>query len=704
MKRIRRAVAASVLLLVVSTPASAQEAVEIDASIGLQGYVDPYETATMSVRVRADVLFVGDLQITVGGVTLFSPIEVPAGSTKDYQFDVPAPGPTGRARVRLFAAGSEEHLAEESVTVLQPGAEPLVGLLDAPAIESALTGVRSVPFDRSLEILSLDSQELTGDLSPLAYLVVGEGALVNADPNVLEAVAEWVTAGGRLVGEVTDLGRIPADATGPAAPLTAEATTARSGAGELIVVAALSGVTDWGGIVRDVPPVTLGSNNEFFPEFGFQMVEAASSGGQSVAPGIPWLLGALAAYVLLAGPVNFMILRRVGRRELAWITIPAVSIAMLLVLWLAGRSQLDDRIVTHASIVMQDGNESRAMSSMIVVAGGQGEHSLDVPADWSIAPLDVSMMFGQGAGLEAKVGPAPGGGTRMGFELPNLGAATVSATWRPEPVALTAAVEVDDDKFTANIFNASQLEFWAWGIADGSSATVGSDPLQPGGSDTISLRPSAAGFNEFGPGGSIIADSVLSQRNWEWDGSNDPWQKVWPLADAMSRREGTILQAGPYFFGYTDDLVAEVAVDGGTESAKGPTLLVIPLEVPASVSPTQQPGEIVQIVGADFVDAYPGWVYASGADAIEMRFEVAAGTTGNVTIKRQGGHLPGVEHIEVYNWQARQFDEYDWPGDFPLNAYVSPTRELMARIVLTQADFNDMELPTGSLTLSMESS
>jgi hypothetical protein len=40
-----------------------------------------------------------------------------------------------------------------------------------------------------------------------------------------------------------------------------------------------------------------------------------------------WLIGALVlVYVLLAGPVNYFVLRAIGRRALAWITVPAIAL------------------------------------------------------------------------------------------------------------------------------------------------------------------------------------------------------------------------------------------------------------------------------------------------------------------------------------------------------------------------------------------
>lgn len=696
MKRTRRAVAVVVLLLFAAPPAFAQEsAVEVDASIGLQGYVAPYEPTRMNVRVSADVLFVGNLQVVVGGVSLFTPIEVPAGSTKDYVFDVPAVGSNGRAVVRLYPEGSDEYLVQSVVQVLQPDAEPLVGVAGAAAVEPDLLVARSVPFGRSVTVLNLSPEELGEDLAPLSYLVIGDGALSGVGPEVLESVGAWVRGGGRLVGAAEDLRPVAAEA-GPAVVLDDGVTVAALGSGELVVVDSITGVNDWSGIVRDVPRETLGTGG-FDEGIEFEMIEAASAGGDAVTPGIPWLLAALVGYVLLVGPVNFLILRRLNRRELAWITVPAISLMMMGVLWVAGRAQVADRIVTHASIVVQDDGDSRASSSMIVMAGGEGEHVIDVPEDWRIAPLDLSMMFGNGRGTAAKVGPAPDGGTRMGFELPSLGAAALSAMWHPPAIPLSLDAELDGATVVATVTNDSDLEFWAWGIGSGRSAKAKRGALAPGQTATVKLKPG----KRFDRGGGAMAEAALRQVNREWNGPGDPWQITWPLSSAMFRQEAGILADGPFFFGFTNDLEAEVAVDGTSESAHGSALVVVPLDVDTVTGDSNQTGEIVQVVGANFVDAQPGWLHASGAHAIEVRY-IVFGAAAKVTLGQSAGRFPAIKTVQVYNWETGLFDDYPWPGDFPVEGHTSATGELMVRIVFADDGNRDLNLPTGALTFTLE--
>ncbi len=345
---------------------------------------------------------------------------------------------------------------------------------------------------------------------------------------------------------------------------------------------------------------------------------------------------------------------------------------------------------------MQDGETTRARSTLIVVAGGEGRHTIDVPSDWSIAPLDTSMMFGQQTRLEASVEASPSGGTRLGFELPNLGAAAATAGWRPGPIPLAFDLQADEGRaLTVQVSNDSDLSFWAWGIGEASSARAAPGPLEAGQAQTLAFDTNSS---FVGVGGGVIADAVFNARNFEFDGPRDPWLRVWPLAEAMTRNEATVLAGSPFFFGYTDDLVAELQVDGDEERAAGPSLVVIPLEA-AGRGASARLAEVIEVVGADFVDAGSGWMYAHGAEALHLRFRVGADAAGDLKLVQREGHLPGVEGIEVYNWESGVFDAYGWPATFPAASHVSPVGEVMLRVLLPGGEFSDMDLPTGGLLL-----
>ncbi len=56
-------------------------------------------------------------------------------------------------------------------------------------------------------------------------------------------------------------------------------------------------------------------------------------------PGLRWLLAWLGAYILVVGWLNFTVLRRIGRREWGWLTVPAISLVFAVGLYAASSAE-----------------------------------------------------------------------------------------------------------------------------------------------------------------------------------------------------------------------------------------------------------------------------------------------------------------------------------------------------------------------------
>lgn len=57
-------------------------------------------------------------------------------------------------------------------------------------------------------------------------------------------------------------------------------------------------------------------------------------GKQFVFPRLRWLIGWMVAYILLIGLLNFFVLRRIGKVELGWLTVPAIAIIFAMLFYL----------------------------------------------------------------------------------------------------------------------------------------------------------------------------------------------------------------------------------------------------------------------------------------------------------------------------------------------------------------------------------
>ena len=104
-------------------------------------------------------------------------------------------------------------------------------------------------------------------------------------------------------------------------------------------------ITGWSGtpallrqvFVRTVIGLGASQNSGGFGGFGGPGVSSVSAKGGTISQALVslpslnlpawWLVGALiVAYVVLVGPINYFVLRKINRRALAWLTVPAIVI------------------------------------------------------------------------------------------------------------------------------------------------------------------------------------------------------------------------------------------------------------------------------------------------------------------------------------------------------------------------------------------
>jgi len=146
-------------------------------------------------------------------------------------------------------------------------------------------------------------------------------------------------------------------------------------------------------------------------------VEAVSS-----IPGIglphPLIIcGFLGAYLVLIGPLNYIILRAIKRREFAWFTIPVTVIFFTVAIYFTGTALRGTRPTLHRLSVVQaweDSSQAQAETLIGVFSPTRSEYDLrlecnvllqPMPSDTSYRPLDRSfegIRFEQGDAVFAR--------------------------------------------------------------------------------------------------------------------------------------------------------------------------------------------------------------------------------------------------------------------------------------------------------------
>lgn len=352
-------------------------------------------------------------------------------------------------RVELFDAdGLTAAEVEVPVQSLLPKDSLYVVLSDAPNSGVDLTNAH-VPEQQSAQVdwFVGDLPDVAAALEPINAIVfssVDSGTLTSAQRDALRA---WVTQGGHLIvtggvnwqptaaglGDLLPLvpnTAIDADAVGSvlryAGDFQSSAEgTARVAVGELVdgtqVLAATdndvpllvrrtlgAGTVDYLALDPALQPLNTWANlNDLWvtllastaprPSWGGGILSTESADmALSILPGVTSLpetlsmIFFLAAYVLIVGPINYFILSRINRRELAWVTIPLFIALFTVIAWSTGFNlRGSDAILNRLSVVQVWPNAPDAYTHQLigVLAPRRGAYNLTLSDSRVLRPL-----------------------------------------------------------------------------------------------------------------------------------------------------------------------------------------------------------------------------------------------------------------------------------------------------------------------------
>lgn len=390
--RPRRWSALVALLLVaagtLAAPAPATAATTLEVEAGWGGRYHPGSDIVVRVRIDPDRLLRGELEVALGddgmGTTpsVVRPVEVPGGSGEEHLFVVPStmerPGVEVRAQLR-----SDGGVVAEGATRIEPaGDTELVGLLPGALAGRGVPGTAPLAIDAgTATFASVDTAVLDapGALGSLDALGVASGELAGLGEGGRDAVLAWVAAGGRLL---VDEGRGEGVPGLPDPWQPGSDGRSRAGVGEVRSVSGALADGSFAGLVEPTPVERTG-----FDQFGSgQPIDAALARDAGLRlPRLGWLVGFLAAYVLLAVPLTLTVLRRLGRGELGWVALPLVALAFTGGGYLAGRDLRSGATTAHATVVTSTALGAMATTNVGVVSTGGGTVTTTFPAPWRVA-------------------------------------------------------------------------------------------------------------------------------------------------------------------------------------------------------------------------------------------------------------------------------------------------------------------------------
>lgn len=437
------AVLLALLCTLVLAPTAAQaqasltaEELGVDVAVGYGGHAVRSRWVPVSVTLAPTRLFAGDIgivaQTNTGRVVESREVEVAAGSTKVYRFLVP---PTQDLSVQLAETGEDEGLTVRPR--LEFSDTFLVGVL-GDELPRGLPPLTSYPLDQRGTFVPVPLgflERSSRALDPLSALVVTPTDLASLDDATRARITTAVASGTDLLvpaaadGDL-DLGlpwtaaesATTAQVSGPeGAPQAARllepgptawgltpadlgwgddtrpvVTATNAGRGRLLVsgiglgegVAGSSGAF-WSRVLQPNRPVASNVQGDGLD----RIAETAGEGLRSDSvdlPGMPLMIGFLLAYLLLVGPVNGVVLARLGRRELAWVTIPALTVVFAAGAFVAAAGTESASGLSGRAAYWIDGQGAQIQTAA-VRAPRVGDHDVRFPGgDWDLAPVTWS--------------------------------------------------------------------------------------------------------------------------------------------------------------------------------------------------------------------------------------------------------------------------------------------------------------------------
>ncbi len=567
-------VAAAVLAVLAALPAPvvATEGVTMEAHALLQGHVRQGSWLAVAVDVEnTGPTVTGELRIA-GGIdarTRFgTPVELATGSRKQFLLYAQPTTFGGNMTVELMSEGRQ--VAKSTVAIaLHDPFQLVVGVLaENPARivgELDLLPSQNGQLPAIVPLTPADLPERLQAWSALDRIVWQDQDASALTPGQLAALRGWIAGGGRLViaggtsgadalsafpddllpyrpTSVLDvdpasirpvLGGLPPGARTLAA-LAGDASAGRTlatsgdraiaadmtfGAGSVTILG-FDPTTSWiaegdtwdAPLWRRVLPARGGGTLSLSDDS--QIVSAVSNLPSLALPPIGGLIVLLAGYILLVGPVNYLVLSRLDRREWAWATVPALTLVFTIGSFGFGALLRGSDVIVHEVAIVRGASgtdEAVAQSYIGVFSPSRASFQVRVPGNALLAAPMSGDVFGGGAagGLDILQGdPSRIRDMAVGYGSMR----TVRAEAQARGPNVTADLRLENNRITGTVTNHSDRTLVAPALVFGASAVALKD-LAPGATADVSLNLVANPLNQ-----GSLSDRVVGQVEWNFNG------------------------------------------------------------------------------------------------------------------------------------------------------------------------------------------
>lgn len=302
-------------------------------------------------------------------------------------------------------------------------------------------------------------------------------------------------------------------------------------------------------------------------------------------PSIQWLSLLLAVYILLVGPINYFVLRRLRRLQLAWLTIPALTLVFSAgAFGIGSLLHGTDVILNQIALISPNGSGAAAVTNYLgLFSPSQRSYSLDVQTPGLLSPIVGNDGNGWGP-----VGPQSSGSnvTFVQGDQPRVSGLAINQ-WSFQAFSeeerwnqfgnLRADLRLENEKVLGTVFNDTRVALTDVSLVVGSSFVRLGD-LAAGAQKPVELilanqAPDRTGmplsyllYENSGvvnsAGGSRLIDLKRSLVSRVLDGSGSKFsafRSTTPTARSASQSNGFPMGT---LLAWTDQVPPEVTVEG----------------------------------------------------------------------------------------------------------------------------------------------
>jgi hypothetical protein len=153
--------------------------------------------------------------------------------------------------------------------------------------------------------------------------------------------------------------------------------------------------TESGGSVED-GHLAFGMGNFGMQEFAMPIEMTLAQGAGFRLPEARDLLILLLVYAVLVGPVSSLVLRKLGKRTLAWATVPALAAVFTGAVYVQGEELRRSTGTSYSTVLEVTPYGTTATVHVLVGSKSGGESVLSAPPNWSTSTLANPFEFGFG--------------------------------------------------------------------------------------------------------------------------------------------------------------------------------------------------------------------------------------------------------------------------------------------------------------------